>query len=295
MPVFNNAAYVAQAIDSILSQSFGDFELVIVDDGSTDHSLEITRSFQDKRIRIIQLPQNVGISKVLSIGWNACRADLIAKMDADDLSHPDRLTKQFDYLRKNPQVDIVGGDFEVIGNLAPPEGSIHVPFPQSPATVRYGMFFRNCLMEPSMCGRRTVLTQLRYDDHYRYAEEYEAHLRHEVRISNLPDVLIQKRDHGENISIRYDALSTSNAERARQRAWERILGRSLPKLPRKNLTLIKEMRSILLEKESFTPEELAWIDREIRVIRQQNRQPLRSIDWWFRRIKNCLAKIRRAH
>ena len=103
MPVYNAEKYLKESIESILNQTFKNFEFLIIEDGSTDSSVEIIRSFSDPRIRLIQNEKNLGITATLNKGIELASSELIARMDADDISLPERLEKQFDYFQKNPE------------------------------------------------------------------------------------------------------------------------------------------------------------------------------------------------
>lgn len=107
MPVFNAEAYLAQALESIFSQTFADFELIVVDDGSSDHSVEIIRSFTDKRLRLFE-QENLGCYPARNHALSEARGEFLANMDADDISLPDRFQAQVDYLRDYPEVALVG-------------------------------------------------------------------------------------------------------------------------------------------------------------------------------------------
>lgn len=113
MPVYNAAQYLREAIDSILNQTFRDFEFIIINDGSTDRSLEIIQSYNDDRIRLIN-QKNTGLAKALNNGIAIAKSDFIARMDADDISIPERLTSQFSFLESNVDVVAVGSNAEVI-------------------------------------------------------------------------------------------------------------------------------------------------------------------------------------
>ena len=110
MTTYNGERFLAAAIESILSQSFTDFELIVVDDGSTDSSASIIRSFivHDKRIRGIFLDKNLGIPKAANRGLVCARGEYVARMDSDDLCHRDRLAKQISYLEKHPKIFVLG-------------------------------------------------------------------------------------------------------------------------------------------------------------------------------------------
>lgn len=104
MPVYNGEKYLREAIDSILEQTLTDFEFLIIDDGSKDNSVQIINSYNDPRIRLVKNETNLGISKTLNRGIEMASAEFIARMDADDISYPARLQKQYDYLIKHPRV-----------------------------------------------------------------------------------------------------------------------------------------------------------------------------------------------
>src|SRR5262249_38244563 len=114
LPVYDAASHVGDAIASVLDQGFGDFELLVIDDGSTDESLEVVRDFRDKRIRIEVQRQNRGLIATLNAGIALARGALLARMDADDLSYPGRLAAQAEYLAAHPDVTGVSGGFDVI-------------------------------------------------------------------------------------------------------------------------------------------------------------------------------------
>ncbi|MCY3864790.1 MAG: glycosyltransferase family 2 protein, partial [Chloroflexi bacterium] len=110
MPVYNREIFVAEAIESILEQTFSDFEFVIVDDGSQDRSPEIIRQYErrDDRIRFLAFKQNKGKAAAKNFGIEAAQGQYIAGMDSDDVSLPQRLEKQVEFLRANPDIGVVG-------------------------------------------------------------------------------------------------------------------------------------------------------------------------------------------
>lgn len=108
MPVYNGEQFVAKAVESILNQTFNDFELIIIDDKSTDNSVKIIKSFDDSRIKLIQNERNFGIATSLNKGIKYARGQYIARMDADDISYPNRLEEQISFLEKNPGVSVLG-------------------------------------------------------------------------------------------------------------------------------------------------------------------------------------------
>jgi glycosyltransferase involved in cell wall biosynthesis len=126
MPVYNTEKFVAEAIESILCQTFGDFEFIIVDDGSTDQTPEIIRSFTDERIVFEKLKSNQGVIKAFEHGIHKARGKWIARMDADDVSFPDRLSVELDFLNRHPECVLVGSLFHFIspaGKILKREGN----------------------------------------------------------------------------------------------------------------------------------------------------------------------------
>src|ERR1051325_9197809 len=114
MAVYNAQDYLRQAIESILRQSFGDFELLIHDDGSTDHSAEIIQAYCDPRIRAVENPRNQGEERVRNQCLQIARGEYIAVLDADDTAHRDRLQIQTDFLNRNTDISLVGSPHEII-------------------------------------------------------------------------------------------------------------------------------------------------------------------------------------
>src|SRR5437867_1168505 len=115
MPVYNASKHLREAIESILGQTFTDFEFLIIDDGSTDNSIEIIRSYNDPRIRFLVNEHNLGISATLNKGIELSSTELIARMDADDLSYPDRLQQQYDYFQQYPETVMLSTSVRIIG------------------------------------------------------------------------------------------------------------------------------------------------------------------------------------
>jgi glycosyltransferase involved in cell wall biosynthesis len=115
MSVYNAEEYLRKAIESILNQTFSEFEFIIINDGSKDKSLEIIESYNDERIVLIN-QSNTGLAKALNIGIEKSKSNFIARMDADDISLPERLQKQYDFLHKNTEYVVVGSNAIVIDN-----------------------------------------------------------------------------------------------------------------------------------------------------------------------------------
>ena len=113
MPVYNGDKYLAEAIESILNQTYSDFEFLIINDGSTDKSEDIILSYNDSRIKLIN-KENGGVSKALNTGLEHARGKYIVRMDADDISHPDRILKQYEFIKSNPDYILIGSNANYI-------------------------------------------------------------------------------------------------------------------------------------------------------------------------------------
>ena len=116
MPVYNTAPFLREAMDSMLSQTFSDFELIVLNDCSPDNAEEVLNTYNDPRIVRYKGEKNVGLSNVLNVGIVMARGKYIARMDSDDISLPNRLQVQVDYLESNPEVDLVSVGMQLFGD-----------------------------------------------------------------------------------------------------------------------------------------------------------------------------------
>lgn len=201
VPTYNAAQYVAEAVSSVLSQDFTDFELLLIDDGSTDDTTSVVSQFvYDPRIRILRNERNMGLIATLHRAYSECRAPLIARMDADDICMPDRFSRQVAFLGDHPEVSILGGAIRFFGNVAP---NVFV-FPSLHADIHPAMLFYCPLAHPALMFRRELLDQglIHYDDAFRYAEDYHlwSRLLLKVKAANLPETVLNYRLHAKQVS-----------------------------------------------------------------------------------------------
>lgn len=218
MPMYNALPYAKDAIGSILSQSFTDFELLIVDNGSSDGSAEYARSLPDPRIRVLSETQR-GAGRALTKGIFASRGELLAVMDSDDVSHPDRLRTEVEFLDAHPEIVLVGARFAFL------VGSAIVPVPPQP---RAHEDIRQALLEgrPVICNPSTMFRAevARSVGGHRlpgpgHDVDFFLHMADAGRVANLPDLLLYYRLHGASTSIvkmkevnRYHGFSIACAE-----------------------------------------------------------------------------------
>jgi glycosyltransferase involved in cell wall biosynthesis len=222
MPVYNEERYVSEAIESILTQTFTNFEFIIIDDGSTDGTPAILTEYarQDPRIIILRNETNQGLIAALNRGLEAARGQYIARMDADDVSLPERLARQVAYLDQHPEVGVLGTNVAYIdaeGRLLN-EGRPKDPQPLSPAMLQWLLLWRCAIYHPTVMLRQSILaeTGLAYDPAFRHAEDRDlwTRLAPYTIIASLPEVLVY-----------YRVLSTSvcRVHRQEQRAKDRAI------------------------------------------------------------------------
>lgn len=155
MPVYNSETYLQESANSILNQTYTNFEFIVINDGSTDRSLDILTEYlrKDNRIAIIN-QQNSGLSNSLNRGIELSRSNLIARMDADDIAEPTRLEEQVNFIDQNPQVVVLGTAFLLFGGNI--ESKI-VTMPATNKTIRKNLPFRFCLCHPTVMFRRKTI------------------------------------------------------------------------------------------------------------------------------------------
>lgn len=202
LPVLNGEAYLAEAVRSVLDQTFTDFELVVVDDGSTDRTAEILASFSDARLRVIRFPENRGIVAALNAGIHGSESELIARMDADDICMPRRFERQVAFLDAHPDVMLCGTWTHQFGD----ESGILRP-PVKSEQIRARLFFGWAMDHPSVMMRRSFLEQhgLEYDETFPHSEDFDFFIRTGELggLANVPEVLVRTRAHKDEVSVVY--------------------------------------------------------------------------------------------
>ncbi len=190
LPVYNGAETLARAIHSIINQTYPDWQLLILEDGSTDNTLAIAKGFDDTRIQIVNDGQHLGIVKRLNRGVQLCQNQYIARMDADDVAYPNRLEKQIKFLDTHPEVDLVGTAMRVLDNKEQIlEQRI---FPISHAQIVAQPWLKTIsVAHPTWCGRTEWFRKWQYCEFIRN-EDQELLLRAhtESTYANLTDILL---------------------------------------------------------------------------------------------------------
>lgn len=193
-PAHNADAYIDESLQSILNQSFSNFEIIAIDDASTDRTFEILNKYRtsDDRIRIIQNKKNLGLAASLNFGIDLANAPFIARMDADDIAFPQRLQKQVNFLQKNPDIAGCGTSIEVFGASQGLQKK-----PQSYQAIQANLLWGNPIAHPTVMFRSSILKNIRYDESFQRAQDYELWSRmifdHHLKLTNLPEILLKYR------------------------------------------------------------------------------------------------------
>lgn len=221
MIVWNGEKYIREAIESVLNQTFRDFELVIVNCGSTDRSAEIVKSFGDRRIVLIENSERTPLMKARNQALRASRGEYLAFLDADDIAHTERLKTELDFLKNHPDFGLVGSHVELIDEKSRSLGvSWREKIPSEKIPIR--LVFGNCFAQSSVMVRRRALPAGGYGS--AYAEDYDLWVRtlQNWRGALLPKILLKYR--------RHDANNSAEVKSETREAMESIIRKKLLEL-----------------------------------------------------------------
>ncbi|MEM7222917.1 MAG: glycosyltransferase family A protein [Pseudomonadota bacterium] len=196
IPVFNRETYVGATIESVLSQSFTDFELLVVDDASSDGSCAVVESFDDPRIRLHRQPENLGVARVRNLCLELARGEYLAFLDSDDLSHPGRLAAQVAFLDAHPDHAAVGAWSQWMDEAGRPLKRFKRK-PLAAEDIAAQRLFRAGIENSTAMARTAVIRAYGHDDRYDIGEDYDLWARMAVdhKLANLPQVLVLRRTH----------------------------------------------------------------------------------------------------
>ena len=173
LPAFNAGKYIESSIQSILNQTYSNFELIILNDGSSDSTEEIIKSFKDSRIIYVKNEQNIGLVNTLNKGLKLANGKYIARMDADDISYIDRFSKQYLFLENNPSYIICSSSRK---NFNDSNNREHISYmPVSDSAIRISSIFSSPFTHPAVMFRKEIILKnnLFYDENFKYSEDYE--------------------------------------------------------------------------------------------------------------------------
>jgi glycosyltransferase involved in cell wall biosynthesis len=204
LSVYNGEKYIKQAIDSILNQTFNNFEFLIINDASIDKTLEILKSYKDNRIKILNNKENIGLTKSLNKGLRISKGEYIIRQDADDISSPDRIKKQLEFMENNPDHAVAGTFAKIVD-----DESKLVKFWDRPVTheeIQKSLKIDNCIAHGSVIMRKKYLLDIGlYDERMEKSQDYDLWLRlaKKYKMANIPEYLYIWRKHHKNVGINY--------------------------------------------------------------------------------------------
>lgn len=200
MSVYNSEKYLAEAIDSILNQTYTNFEFIIINDGSTDNSLAIIQAYmlEDSRIVLISR-ENRGLPYSLNEGVSIAKGEYIARMDADDISLPSRLEEQIDFMQKN-NIDVCGSSIQVFGENI--RNKIKI-YPTSNNEIKFVLILMSPFAHPTVIMKHTIFDKVKYNN-FKTAQDYDLWTQVALqgyKMANLDKVLLKYRSHSEQITV----------------------------------------------------------------------------------------------
>ncbi|MDL5039750.1 glycosyltransferase family 2 protein [Heyndrickxia coagulans] len=254
MPVYNGEKYLREAIESILNQTYKNFEFLIIDDGSTDNSKQIIKSYKDSRINLVSNGRNLKLINSLNKGIDLSSGKYIARMDCDDISMPRRLEKQVNFMEKNKDVIMCGTGVKIL------ESKWKRTFPITGwENIKYKLLIENCIYHPSVMIRTDVLKDNRiyYDSRFIHAEDFELWQRisKKYKIENIRKPLLKYRHSTEGIGRKYQKEQIEMASRISKQG-----------LSEYNIILNKDY----VRKEIITKEDILNAKKQIENIQKEN-------------------------
>lgn len=222
MPAYNSEKYIAESIESILNQSFKDFEFIIINDGSTDGTAKIIKEYakNDSRIRFVNHSKNKGLIGVLNEGLGLATGEYIARMDSDDISLPSRFEKQIAYMDAHPECGVLGTWFQVFGNM-----NDVVRHPENIGFLN--LLINQHVGHPTVMLRKSVIDKydFRYSPEYKHAEDFELWSRMVLvtEIHNLPEILLWYRWADANISVVHSQEQQDVTQRIKQNILDKLI------------------------------------------------------------------------
>ena len=267
MSVFNGEQYLKEAIDSVLNQTYTDFDLLIINDGSTDNSLAIVQSYKDPRIKLINNNQNLGLINSLNKGINLIHSDYIIRMDSDDICLPNRIEVQVNFMDAHPEVGASGSHYFQLKE----DKYFEIDLPMSSEAIKAFLVFNCPLAHPTAIIRKQVLDtyHIKYETGYLYSEDYHfwLQLSKVSQLKNLKESLIYYRMHSNQI--------TGNPIKAKER-----------------LNTVTKIRSVSLKELSiqYTANEMHIHNLIADGLSPANESEFQQVEPWLQKLTNAYSK-----
>lgn len=221
MAVYNGLPFLKESLESVFNQTFSDFELLVIDDASTDGSAELLSSLTDPRVRVLTNEKNVGLAASLNRGLSEARGSLIARMDADDVCSPNRLQTQYDFMQKKPHIGVCGALIQIY------ETGQKIPYYRNNDTLRAYLLFNCCVAHPVVMYRKDVILSVGgYNESMPPAEDYDLWsrllLERTVQFANIPEVLLRYRSHSDANRDAYHEKQNAVADSVRIKIFQHL-------------------------------------------------------------------------
>ena len=212
MPIYNGGKYLKEALDSILNQTYKDFELILLNDCSTDDSETIIFSYEDSRIVYIKNNVNLGLIKTLNKGLDVAKGKFIARMDQDDIAISSRFEKQISIFKQYPEIGVCGTWFTCFSEEMSQRTLQH---PENDEDIKISLLGRSSLGHPTVMMRKSAIADAKYDEDYNSAEDYEfwTRLSRITKLHNIPEALLLYRLHNTNMSVLEETRQSKNAKK----------------------------------------------------------------------------------
>ena len=223
MSAYNAEQFVGEAVESVLGQTFDDFEFLIFEDKSRDMTLQVLRSYADRRIRLVENRENRGLTKNLVTGMEMARGEFVARMDADDVCMPERLAAQVGHMDQHPDISVLGSAVTFFTE-AGKQFVAHQPLEHE--EIKCALFYGFSMLHPTVMSRRADLERhgLNYDPAFPVSQDHDLWTRaiREVHFANLHDSLVQMREHEGKIGRTRKPLQQELSNSIRQRQFEEL-------------------------------------------------------------------------
>lgn len=228
LPVYNAEKFVGEAIDSVLNQTFSDFELLIINDASTDGSEKIILSYKDARIRYYKNKKNLGVAKTLNRGLKLARGEYIARQDADDIFLPNKLERQYEILKKDKNLVMVCSHFDYVDE----KGRFLSSFKLAPSSeeIYYELQFRNCLGHPTVIfNKKIILNEFKGYNEKCEAEDYDlwSRISKKYKILKLNEMLLKVRRSKQSKTVLFANAVLESGAIITQKNLQSLIGKSI--------------------------------------------------------------------
>ena len=245
MSTYNEEKYIETSLKSLLNQTFQEFEIIIVDDASTDNTRQLIQRLQDERIHLICNEENQGLTKNLNKALKYVTGKYIARMDGDDIAFPTRFEKQVQYMEKHPETMLVSCYTKSFG-----DSDLVFALPDDSEVLKVRMLVRPVYAHPGFMMRRELIEAgYRYNEEYRTAQDYEfaSRVAEKYKIGLVPEILLLYRVHKKQVSAKAGNQQFNNADKIRKRQLERLGVRLSETEWESYLELVKESKVDSLE------------------------------------------------